>query len=203
MEAPLSPHDMSGALYDEASIALGNHAHEVLFGLMYAHVRPGELLLDIGIGTGLASQLFHRAGLCIVGVDSAEEMLAHCRAKGIAERLVVHDLASTPWPFEGARFDHAIACGLFHFFVSLDPLLAELARVVRTGGVVGFTTMERAAPIPSPISVFAHTRPHVLERCRAHGLEVSDDVAFETPARSSRDAHVGFRAYVSRASGRT
>ena len=201
MQAPSSPHDMPGTLYDEASVAVGNHAHEILFGLAYAYVRPGERLIDLGIGSGLSSQLFHRAGLGIVGVDSAEQMLERCRAKGIAEQLVVHDLASRPWPFEGARHDHAIACGVLHFFEALDPLLSEVARVVRPGGLFVFTTMERAAPIPTSIPVFVHSRSHVLERARAHGLEAIGDVAFDTPARPSRDAHVGFRAHLTRVIG--
>jgi hypothetical protein len=36
---------------------------EVVFGLVYEYVKPGETLLDLGIGSGLSSIRFHQAGL--------------------------------------------------------------------------------------------------------------------------------------------
>ena len=191
---------MPGAAYDAASAAIGNHAHEILFGLAYEGVRAGERLLDVGIGTGLASAPFHRAGLGIVGLDTAEEMLASCRAKGIAERLVVHDVRDVPWPFAAARFDHALACGVAHFLEELDLLLGEMARVVRPDASLAFTTLE-VPPLSSSLPLFVHPRALVLACARTHGLAIVKDVAFSTPSSPARDALVGFRAYLARRQG--
>lgn len=123
-----NPHDMPGGLYDEASERVGNHAHEILFGLTYEHVCAGQRLLDVGIGTGLSSVLFHRAGLEIEGVDFAEGMLDACRRKGIARRLTVHDLSVVPWPFGDASFDHVTCCGVLHFVRDIGGYLGEVRR---------------------------------------------------------------------------
>jgi ubiquinone/menaquinone biosynthesis C-methylase UbiE len=191
---------MPGEVYDAASAALGNHAHEILFGLVYEHLRSGQRVLDVGIGSGLASELFHRAGLRVVGVDLAEGMLASCRRKGVAESLVVHDLSAAPWPFATAGFDHAIACGVIHFFAAPELFFDELSRVVRPGGTASFTTLERPPP-RSAVAVHVHPRARVIEQARARGLVVAKDVAFSTPSSPSRDADVGFRAYLARRGG--
>jgi hypothetical protein len=49
--------------YENQAAEIAWHGHEIMFGLMYEFVKPDETLLDIGIGTGLSSFLFHKAGL--------------------------------------------------------------------------------------------------------------------------------------------
>ncbi len=73
-------------------------APEVAFGLSYKCIEPGQTLLDIGIGTGLSSDLFRKAGLIIHGMDISEEMLDICRDKGY-ENLQQHDILQLPYPY--------------------------------------------------------------------------------------------------------
>ena len=70
-----SPHDDFAADYDQQVRAYGWWGHEALFGLCFEHVRAGERLLDVGIGTGLASAPFARAGVRVFGFDASPEML--------------------------------------------------------------------------------------------------------------------------------
>ncbi len=56
---------------------------EIVFGLAYQDTAPGETILDVGIGTGLASVLFHKAGLRVKGMDFSSEMLEVCRKKAL------------------------------------------------------------------------------------------------------------------------
>jgi|GEM_PF-5571654 len=72
--------------YDEEAEATGWFGPEVAFGLAYAHVHHGQSILDIGIGTGLGSALFKKAGLQVHGMDISPEMLEACRKKGFDAR---------------------------------------------------------------------------------------------------------------------
>jgi ubiquinone/menaquinone biosynthesis C-methylase UbiE len=129
--------------YDNQSREYGWFCPEILFGLSYKHIKPGQTLLDIGIGTGLSSELFHKAGLQIYGIDGSEEMLEICESKNIAVELKQHDLLDIPLPFPDASFNHVMVSGVFHLLGDLDPLFAETARLIKDGGIVGFTYDER------------------------------------------------------------
>jgi predicted TPR repeat methyltransferase len=149
---------------------------EALFGLVYEYLSPGERLLDVGIGTGLASQPFAGAGLRISGLDADPEMLAACRAKGFASDLKAHDLLDIPWPYETGAFDHVLACGVLHFLHDLGAVFAEVRRLLGPGGTFTFTTK---APPPGAtredqpytesiqgVSLYSHPRP-ALDRWMA------------------------------------
>jgi predicted TPR repeat methyltransferase len=139
-------HDAYAADYDEQVRAYDCYLAEALFGLAFEFVRPGERLLDVGIGSGLSAAPFAQAGLRVSGMDFAPAMLDLCRAKGIADDLRRHDLRRTPWPYASRAFDHAVACGVFHFLSDLETIFDETARVVQAGGVLAFTTKGSAQP---------------------------------------------------------
>ena len=128
--------------YDAKSDEMGWHVPGVIFGLMYLHLRPGQTLLDIGIGTGLGSARFHKAGLEVHGLDKSPSMLERCRDKDLAASLVQHDLADVPWPLETESFHHAVSIGVLHFFGNLNDLFSEAARLVKPGGIFGFDFFE-------------------------------------------------------------
>lgn len=164
-------HDAYAAEYDDQVRAYGSYLAEALFGLCYESLQPGQSLLDLGIGSGLAAALFTRAGLRVHGVDFSPAMLDVCRAKGIAEELRQHDLRQLPWPYPDRTFDHLVCCGVFHFIPELEGIFEEASRVLRDGGLFAFTTksplrlgalQEKYEQHPSDgLDVFAHTPEYV------------------------------------------
>lgn len=130
--------------YDDAAQKTGWQGPSRVFNLLSRHTRPGQTVLDIGIGTGLGSEPFSRAGLHVTGMDLSESMLDVCRRKGFAERLVRHDLTITPYPFRDASIDHAISTGVFQFFSDLDRVFSEVARILPGGGMFAFITGDRS-----------------------------------------------------------
>ena len=97
----------------------------------------GRRLLEIGPGRGRDSEAFARAGARLVVSDvsirSVELARERLRRAGLGERVeaVVADAASLP--FRQASFDASFSrFTIAH--IPLQPLAAELARVLRPGG---------------------------------------------------------------------
>ena len=138
--------------YAEEAEATGWFGPEVVFGLSYTFVKPDQSMLDIGIGTGLSSDLFRKAGLRVHGIDISPQMLDACRSKGLTE-LALHDLTKTPYPFQAESMDHAVCTGVLNFFSDLSPVFKETNRILRPGGLFAFVVGDRAEDEPGEIAV--------------------------------------------------
>jgi predicted TPR repeat methyltransferase len=140
------------AAYAEEAEATGWFGPEVVFGLSYNYIQPDQTMLDIGIGTGLGSDLFRKAGLRVHGIDISPQMLDACRSKGLTE-LALHDLTKTPYPFDAESMDNAVCTGVMNFFSDLSPIFIETARILITGGLFAFVIGNRAEDEPGEIAV--------------------------------------------------
>ena len=112
-------HDEYASIYDSKVREYDSHTHEVLFGMCYEYIKPGDSLLDLGIGTGLSSVLFAKAGLDVTGLDESQEMLKECKKKGFAKEIKQYNVQDVPLPYSDNAFSHVICCGVFHFFAYL------------------------------------------------------------------------------------
>jgi len=125
--------------YDEQVKEYDSYAHDVIFGMSYEYLKPNEKLLDLGIGTGLASINFSKVGLKIYGLDISEDMLNVCRTKSFAVELKLHNLLKNKIPYSNNYFNHVICSGVFHFMVDLENIFSEVARLIIDGGIFAFT----------------------------------------------------------------
>lgn len=137
-------HDTESALnYDQQAQATNWRGPEVVFGMAYEYIKPGESLLDLGIGSGLSSILFHKAGLHVYGLDGSGEVLEVCRSKAFAVDLKQHDLRILPLPYPPGAFDHVICVAVQNSFNDLSPIFAEISRILKPGGIYAFTVEEQ------------------------------------------------------------
>ncbi len=132
--------------YDKEVRAYNSYGHEVIFGMSYEYINPGEKLLDIGIGTGLASIHFAETGLKVYGLDYSQDMLDACKAKSFTEELSLFDIAREKIPYRKGFFDHAVCCGVLHFVDDLTQIFSEIKRVVRSGGIIAFSFAPHGLP---------------------------------------------------------
>jgi len=90
-------------------------------------------VLEVGGGEGeLAERIVSELGMELVGVDQSKAMVEVQRSKGIDSR--VGDVQTLP--FGDAEFDAAVAAWMLYHLPDVDRALAELARVLRPGGVL-------------------------------------------------------------------
>ncbi len=96
---------------------------------------PMGRVLDLGGGTGAANAILEPRE--IVALDPAPEMLSLNGAEGrvvaVGERL----------PFEDSSFDAVFSAYVFRNLDSVDVTMAEVARVLRPGGMVGIVDLGR------------------------------------------------------------
>jgi ubiquinone/menaquinone biosynthesis C-methylase UbiE len=104
--------------------------HHWWFDTMLTEVRKQDLILDNGCGVGLSYD--HLPGANIIGMDSSPQMIRISGRK--TDRLLVAD--SQNIPFADENFDIVVSRGLLHHLPDLRKGLAEMARVLRTGGEV-------------------------------------------------------------------
>jgi predicted TPR repeat methyltransferase len=131
--------DQFAESYDATVLLYGWNSPRVIFDLVQETLRPGDRLLDLGIGTGLSAVPFREAGVQVYGVDGSAKMLECCELKRVTVELKQHDIRSTPIPYIDHNFDHVIACGVFHLIRHLDGIFAEVRRLMRGGGAFAFT----------------------------------------------------------------
>jgi demethylmenaquinone methyltransferase/2-methoxy-6-polyprenyl-1,4-benzoquinol methylase len=106
-----------------------------------AVVRPGDRVLDACCGTGDLAVAALRAGGRVTGVDFSERMLERARRKSAEVEWVQGDALALP--FEDGSFDAATVGFGVRNLESLERGLAELRRVLRTGGRVAILEITR------------------------------------------------------------
>lgn len=199
--------------YESQDTEIDWHGHEILFGLMYEFIKSDETLLDIGIGTGLGSLLFHKAGLQVSGFDNSAEMLEGCESKGFLGETINHDLRDVPFPYETDSFDHIISLAVLNFFADLEPVIQEAARVIKSKGIFGFTVEEKKSEQesqytmrvdsgpdqheePFEIALYRHSDEHVRALLESVGFSVLKDFEFLADRYPEQGIEVYLKVYI-------
>ena len=97
--------------------------------------RDGGRVLDVATGTGLVAAELLRRGFRVTGLDQSPGMLERARAR-FGDRVELVEASAGALPFGDASFDHLTFTYLLRYVDDPGATLAELARVVRPGGVV-------------------------------------------------------------------
>ena len=128
--APLGPsYDRVGA-----ALSLGQDPRWRRF--LVSRLPPdGGRVLDVATGTGLVAAELVRRGFDVTGVDQSAEMLSEARRR-FGDGVELVDTSAESLPFPDDAFDHLTFTYLLRYVRDPGATLAELARVVRPGGVV-------------------------------------------------------------------
>jgi len=137
--ATLYTHDVADAAYDdyydasnlEVPAFLARRLDEIV-----ATLGSGGRLLDVGFGAGTLLEAARRAGWKTAGVEVSLPAVEHARELGFD---VVHGrLEDAAYP--DASFDVVVATEIFEHISDVRPLLREIARILRPGGLLWGTT---------------------------------------------------------------
>jgi phosphatidylethanolamine/phosphatidyl-N-methylethanolamine N-methyltransferase len=124
-------------------------SYDIVFGPVFhpgrkeavriANDRPGQRILEVGVGTGLSLPYF-RADSRVTGIDVSQEMLTKARGRAARQRLAhvegLHVMDAEELEFPDNSFDAVLA--LYVASVVPDParFAAEMRRVCIPGGTI-------------------------------------------------------------------
>ena len=130
--APLGP------TYDRyaAALSFGQDPRWRRFLVSRVEAGSADTVLDVATGTGaVARELLLQKGCAVVGLDQSPEMLAEARRR-LPDDVELVEGAAEQLPFPDASFDALTFTYLVRYVEDPAATLAELARVVRPGGVI-------------------------------------------------------------------
>ena len=123
------------------------HAMNALrVGWIAQHLSPGQAVLDVGCGAGLAAEALARRGNSVLGIDAAAQALAAARAHAAPGLTVEYRLASTSdLVAEGRRFPAVTALEVIEHVADPAGFLQDLAALLEPGGQLFVSTINRTA----------------------------------------------------------
>ncbi len=111
------------------------------------HPFTGLTLADVGCGGGLASEPMARLGCTVTGFDAAEASLHIARTHAAASGLTIDYRAETAEAAaaRGAQFDVVMALEIVEHVSDIPAFLAALSCMLRPGGLLVMSTLNRTA----------------------------------------------------------
>ena len=117
--------------------AISDEAMGRTISLLASELRDRGRVLEVGVGTGLLALRLHEAGVPVSGLDLSAPMLAKLAEKaGGAPPFPLVRADATTMPFGDRAFGAAYLRWVLHLIPDWRAALAEMARVVRPGGVL-------------------------------------------------------------------
>ena len=128
--------DTAADHYDKTR-AVSDETMDRTISLLSSELRGRARVLEVGVGTGLLALRLDEAGIPVSGLDLSAPMLAKLVEKAGGAPpfpLVLGD--ATTMPFADRAFGAAYLRWVLHLIPDWRAALAEMARVVRPGGVL-------------------------------------------------------------------
>nr|WP_238155543.1 class I SAM-dependent methyltransferase [Kribbella soli] len=150
----------------------------------------GGRVLELAVGTGIVGAELVALGNLVHGVDLSAAMLERARVR-LPGHVAAADAARLP--VADRRCDAVVAVWLLHLLDDSEPVIAEVARVLRTDGVFVTTTEKSDASRYADGRGPNDTRSqdalaHLVAVASRHGLVLDGATTFPGPTRNTGEA---------------
>ena len=165
---------------------------------LFLSAAPGRNVLDVGAGQGTMSARLERLGYEVTSTDVSEAAVVVLRAQ-LAGPVV--EASVTDLPFDDESFDGAVLGEVLEHVEDDRGALAEVARVLRPGGVLAASVPANPA-LYGPSDEWAghvrrYTRPELIDAFTSAGLTVHQCLGWGFPFSRLYHRHV-YERYLDR-----
>jgi len=164
--------------------------------MLAGRTREGQLLLDLGCGTGWLGLSLAEQRLRLIGVDLSERMLSQARGRGYESlhNEEVHAYLSRRDP---ASFDVVTAADVFIYIGRLTDLFEMVFRVLAPGGLFAFSIEESTSSdfTLQNTGRYAHSRGYIS---RLAGFRFAIEEERSGPIRTENGKAIAGRVYLLR-----
>ncbi len=101
------------------------------------HPIPGDVILDVGTGTGYFARRFDKTGVKVIGLDIRSDWLLYAKRASLSTISWVNGDARF-LPFADGSFDSVVSIAALCFVVEENEALLEIVRVAKKRVAVGF-----------------------------------------------------------------
>jgi len=157
--------DRVAARQDSRAARLAEQVHD------FVRLRGDERALDVGTGAGALAFALAPLVREVVGIDPVPELLELARARSLPNTEFVEG-DGTALPFAAGAFDLAATHRTLHHVTHPERVVAELARVTRSGGHV--LVVDQLAPDDPPAAAALHGFETARDPSHARLLTAAD-----------------------------
>jgi SAM-dependent methyltransferase len=141
--------------------------HEAGYRAILERIGDGHIL-DVGCGQGFESARFLGPDRQVVGVDYSSDATSTAAATYGARGLEVAQMNALDLGLATASFDGACSSHLIEHFTDPEPHVAELARVVKDGGVLCLVTPNGPTDFENPFHLHLFDRAELKDMLDRH-----------------------------------
>ncbi len=109
-----------------------DHIEKEIIAELLSKIPSGNLLLDIGCGTGHWTEFFINKGYQVTGVDSSEEMLKIAKRKNVDTKFILGNSGNLQ--IEDESYSIITTITMLEFVGNKEISIQEMYRVLKKGG---------------------------------------------------------------------
>jgi len=148
--------------------------------LIYANKDP-QIVVDIGSGTGLSTQIWKDAAQTVIGIEPNDDMRCEAEKNVIADNISFQKGVSNDTGLPGDHVDIVSISQSFHWF-DIDSTLEEIFRILKDGGVLAIYDCD-----------FPPSVDWIVEKTYCALKDKSDGICFSQenpPTRNDKDSYM-------------